>query len=152
MKHHSVHLNSRHFENKYGRHFSEACVVPFTWIVLTMKTYVFPSRVSWDHEDKAQWSSFVNHEVDDKHPPRIFQSKPPRSHVMEYFLTIKVRTLWFLVLSRFMWAKWHVRVSKKSCKQANRLILWGVGGAPQKKNSRFFYFFFSKQTWKIWFN
>ena len=34
-------------------------------------------------------------------------------------------------------AKWHVRVSKQSCKQANRLILWGVG-APQKKNSRFF--------------
>jgi hypothetical protein len=23
-------------------------------------------------------------------------------------------------------AKWHVRVSKQSCKQANRLILWGV--------------------------
>jgi hypothetical protein len=39
-------------------------------------------------------------------------------------------------------AKWHVRVSKKSCKQANRLIPWGVGGAPQKKNSRFFLFFF----------
>ena len=29
-------------------------------------------------------------------------------------------------------AKCHVRVSKQSCKQANRLILWGVG-APQKK-------------------
>jgi hypothetical protein len=29
--------------------------------------------------------------------------------------------------------KWHVRVSKQSCKQTNRLILWGVG-APQKKN------------------
>jgi hypothetical protein len=24
-------------------------------------------------------------------------------------------------------AKWHVRVSKQSCKQRNRLILWGVG-------------------------
>jgi hypothetical protein len=43
-------------------------------------------------------------------------------------------------------AKWHVRVSKQSCKQANRLILWGVGGAPPKKNSRFFYFFFPKKT------
>jgi hypothetical protein len=39
-------------------------------------------------------------------------------------------------------AKWHVRVSKQSFKQGNRLILWGVGGAPQKKNSRFFLFFF----------
>ena len=41
-------------------------------------------------------------------------------------------------------AKWHVRVSKQSCKQANRLILWGVGGEPQKKNWIFFYFFFPK--------
>jgi hypothetical protein len=24
------------------------------------------------------------------------------------------------------WAKWHVRVIKQSCKQGNRLILWGV--------------------------
>ena len=37
-------------------------------------------------------------------------------------------------------AKWHVRVSKQSCKQANRLILWGVGGAPQKKNLDFYFF------------
>jgi hypothetical protein len=34
-------------------------------------------------------------------------------------------------------AKWHVRVSKQSCKQANHLILWGVG-APKKKNLDFF--------------
>jgi hypothetical protein len=33
--------------------------------------------------------------------------------------------------------------SHLSCKQANRLILWGVGGAPPKKKSRFFLFFFS---------
>ena len=45
-------------------------------------------------------------------------------------------------------AKWHVRVSKQSCKQANRLILWGVGGAPQKKNSRFFLFFFLQKNLK----
>ncbi len=44
--------------------------------------------------------------------------------------------------------KWHVRVSKESCKQANRLILWGVGGAPPKKKSRFFLFFFSKKNLK----
>jgi hypothetical protein len=44
-------------------------------------------------------------------------------------------------------AKWHVRVSKQSCKQANRLILWGVGGAPQKKN-RFFLFFFPQKNLK----
>ena len=45
-------------------------------------------------------------------------------------------------------AKWHVRVSKQSCKQANRLILWGVGGEPQKKKSGFFYFFFPKKLEK----
>jgi hypothetical protein len=44
-------------------------------------------------------------------------------------------------------AKWHVRVSKQSCKQANRLILWGVG-APQKKILDFFLFFFSKKLEK----
>jgi hypothetical protein len=37
-------------------------------------------------------------------------------------------------------AKWHVRVSQQSCKQANRLILWGVGGAPQKKILIFLFF------------
>ena len=36
-------------------------------------------------------------------------------------------------------AKWHVRIDKQSCKQANRLILWGVGGAPQKKKFSIFY-------------
>jgi hypothetical protein len=45
-------------------------------------------------------------------------------------------------------AKWHVRVSKQSCKQANRLILWGVGGAHTKKNSRFFLFFSPKKLEK----
>jgi hypothetical protein len=40
-------------------------------------------------------------------------------------------------------AKWHVRVSKQSCKQANRLILWGVGGAPYKKKFSIFFIFFS---------
>ncbi len=45
-------------------------------------------------------------------------------------------------------AKWHVRVSEQSCKQANRLILWGVGGAPPKKNLDFFYFFFLQKNLK----
>ncbi len=45
------------------------------------------------------------------------------------------------------WAKWHVRVSKQSCKQANRLILWGVRSTTKKK-TRFFYLFFSKKNLK----
>jgi hypothetical protein len=45
------------------------------------------------------------------------------------------------------WAKWHVRVRKKSCKQANRLILWGVG-APR----HFLIFFFIQKTWKNMIN
>ena len=45
-------------------------------------------------------------------------------------------------------ANWHVRVSKQSCKQANRLILWGVGGAPEKKNLDFFIFFPEKNLKK----
>jgi hypothetical protein len=40
-------------------------------------------------------------------------------------------------------AKWHVRVSKQSCKQGNRLILWGVC-VPRHFFVRFFSrFFFS---------
>ncbi len=51
-------------------------------------------------------------------------------------------------IARPMEAKWHVRVSKQSCKQANGLILWGVGGEPQKKNLDFYYFFFPKKLEK----
>ena len=40
-----------------------------------------------------------------------------------------------------------VRVSKQSCKQANRLILWGVG-APQKKILDFFLFFIFQKNLK----
>jgi hypothetical protein len=43
-----------------------------------------------------------------------------------------------------MLAKCHVRVSKQSCKQANRLILWGVRSTT-KKNSRFIFIFFSSK-------
>ena len=39
----------------------------------------------------------------------------------------------------------QVRVNEQSCKQANRLILRGVG-APQKKHSGFFLIFFSQKT------
>jgi hypothetical protein len=48
-------------------------------------------------------------------------------------------------------AKSHVRVSKQSCKQGNRLILRGVW-APRHFFSRFFFNFFlasfSQKTWK----
>jgi hypothetical protein len=49
----------------------------------------------------------------------------------------------------FVWvnpvlAKCHVRVSKQSCKQANRLILWGRPEHHQKKISIFFILFFKK--------
>jgi hypothetical protein len=40
-------------------------------------------------------------------------------------------------------AKWHVRVSKQSCKQGNHLILWGV-----RTPRHFFLFFFSKNLKK----
>ncbi len=42
----------------------------------------------------------------------------------------------------FLMAKCHVRVSKQSCKQANRLILWGFRSTTKKK-SRFFFIFSS---------
>jgi hypothetical protein len=48
-------------------------------------------------------------------------------------------------------AKWHVRVSKQSCKQGNRLILWGVW-APRHFFFDFFsIFFFSKKLETTWF-
>jgi hypothetical protein len=37
---------------------------------------------------------------------------------------------------RDLQGKWHVRVNKQSCKQANHLILWA--SKHQKKKSRFF--------------
>ncbi len=40
-------------------------------------------------------------------------------------------------------AKWHVRVSKQSCKQGNHLILWGVC-TPRHFLFRFFFNFFFK--------
>jgi hypothetical protein len=52
-----------------------------------------------------------------------------------------------LDVQRRMEAKWHVRVSKQSCKQANRLIVWGVSSTT-KKNSRFFLFFFLQKNLK----
>jgi hypothetical protein len=45
-------------------------------------------------------------------------------------------------------AKWHVRVSKQSCKQTNRLILWGVG-APKIFFPDYFKFLFLKKLEKI---
>ena len=45
-------------------------------------------------------------------------------------------------------AKCHVRVSKQSCKQANRLILWGVRSTTKKKILDFFYFFSPKKNLK----
>jgi hypothetical protein len=45
-------------------------------------------------------------------------------------------------------AKCHVRVSKQSCKQENRLILWGVRSTTKKKFSIFFYFFSPKKLEK----
>jgi hypothetical protein len=47
-----------------------------------------------------------------------------------------------------VWAKCHVRVSKQSCKQANRLILWGVRSTTKKKLSIFFYFVSPKKLEK----
>ena len=40
-------------------------------------------------------------------------------------------------------SKWHVRVSKQSFKQANRLILWGVG-SPEHQDILFFNFISQK--------
>ncbi len=45
-------------------------------------------------------------------------------------------------------AKWHVRVSKQSCKQANRLILWGVRSTTNKKKLFIFDLFCSKKLEK----
>ena len=45
-------------------------------------------------------------------------------------------------------AKWHVRVSKQSGKQANRLILWGVRSTTNKKNLFIFDLFCSKKLEK----
>ncbi len=44
-------------------------------------------------------------------------------------------------------AKWHVRVSKQSCKQAKRLIFWGFRRTT-KKNYLFFLFFFLQKNLK----
>ena len=41
----------------------------------------------------------------------------------------------------FVWAKWHVRVRKQSCKQTNRLILWGRQSTKIFFSSIFFNFF-----------
>ncbi len=42
-------------------------------------------------------------------------------------------------------AECHVRVSKQSCKQANRLILWGVRSTTKKKISILLFYFLQKK-------
>jgi hypothetical protein len=113
--------------------------VPITWFSLRSR-WVITVRVWWCVRLSNLFDSLRRPSQYDR--PVILPSLPPtlRRHDRPSVL---------------QQAKWHVRVSKQSCKQGNRLILWGVCTPRHFIFSIFFSKFFQKKleknsekTWK----